>query len=91
MELCLTLSRPLDAGRLRIEVVETNLGSIVLPAMDQLLETQINDRVRLLLDGIPVTVTGVAIDPARGLVVTCQVDLERLEQTVAPPQAAASR
>ena len=86
----ITLRPILDAGRLRVRVVDTNLGSIQLPAMDELLETQINERVRSLLDGIPVNVTSVGLDPARGLVLTCQVDLDRLEQpapTTAAPQA----
>ena len=82
-----TLQPQLDAGRLRVAVVETNLGSIQLPAMDELVETQINNRVASLLDGLPVTVTGVAIVRGRGLVVTCNVDLERLDQSVAPPRA----
>jgi hypothetical protein len=80
----------LDAGRLRIEVAETNLGTIQLPAIDQLLEVQISDRIRSLLDGLPVTVTSVGIDPARGLILTCQVDLERLDEA-STPSASASR
>ncbi|HTL31935.1 MAG TPA: hypothetical protein VL326_02355 [Kofleriaceae bacterium] len=74
-------------GRLAIDVVETNLGAIALPAMDQVLDKQINARVQSLLDGMPVTVTGVGVDPGRGLAVTCQVDLDRLE-TQTSPQAA---
>jgi uncharacterized protein YpmS len=78
-------------GRLALDVVETNLGSIALPAMDEVLDKQINARMQSLLDGMPVTVTGIGVEPGRGLAVTCQVDLERLEQTQAPaasPQAA---
>jgi len=54
--------------------------------MDQLLEQQINARLQPLLEGVPVIVTGVGVDPARGLVVTCQVDLDRLDA-----QASAAR
>ncbi len=85
----ITLRPVLDAGRLRFEVVETNLGAIELPAMDELLETQVNQRVGSLLDGLPVTITNVGVDPARGLVVATQVDLDRLAVGVAPTAAPA--
>lgn len=84
----MTLRPRLDAGRLRFEVMETNLGAIELPAIDQLLETQVNARVGSLLDGLPVTVTSAGIDPARGLVVTTHIDLDRLDGTAAAPAAA---
>lgn len=77
-----TLRPVLDAGRLRFEVVETNLGAVQLPAIDQMLETQVNDRVGRLLDGLPVAVTSAGIEPGRGLVVAMRVDLDRLEATV---------
>lgn len=86
-----TLRPVLDAGRLRFQVAETNLGTIELPAIDEVLETQINERVGYLLDGLPVTVTSVAADPAYGLMVTCQVDLDRLQQAATPHQQAAVR
>ncbi len=76
-----TLRPVLDAGRLRIQVINTNLGAIKLPAMDEAIAQQINDRLASLLQDLPVTVTGVTVDPVRGLTVTCQVDLQRLEQT----------
>ena len=83
-----SLRPALRSGRLALDVVETNLGSIALPAMDQVLDKQINARVQSLLDGVPVTVTGFGVEPGRGLSVTGQVDLERLEQQA--PQAQAS-
>jgi hypothetical protein len=86
-----TLRPVLEAGRLRFQVADTALGSIELPAIDQVLEAQLNDRIRSLLDGLPVTVTSVGIDPARGLVLTCQVDLDRLEQTMTVPRTSAAR
>ena len=85
----LTLRPVLQAGRLRIEASDMNLGSINLPAMDQMLEQQINNRLSSLLDGMPVTMTSVGVDPAHGLVVTCQVDLDKLEQVTAPQQTSA--
>jgi hypothetical protein len=65
-------------GALRIEVVETNLGLLPVPALDRVLEEQINARLRSLLDGMPVTFTGVRIESARGLTVTARVDLDRV-------------
>ncbi len=76
----ITLRPKLTGDHLAIEVVETNLGSVPLPAMDQMLETQINARVQSLLAGLPVTITGVTVEKGRGLIVTCQVDLAQLEQ-----------
>ena len=76
-----TLRPVLEAGKLRIDVVSTNLGAIKLPALDQVIAQQINDRLRSLMQDLPVTVTGVTLDPVRGLTITCQVDLQRLEQT----------
>ena len=73
-----TLRPTLTGGRLGIAVVETNLGSVPLPALDQMLETQVNARVQSLLAGLPVTITGVTVERGRGLIVTCQVDLQRL-------------
>lgn len=73
-----TLRPVLRAGRLAIDVVETNLGSIALPAMDDVLARQINARLQPLFDGLPVTVSGVGVEAGRGLVLTCQVDLQQL-------------
>lgn len=78
--------RPIIAGgRLRVAVIATDLGSVPLPAMDRLLEAQIDARVQSLLAGLPVTVTGVRVERGRGLVVTCEVDLKRLEQRARAP------
>lgn len=68
-----TLRPVVRAGRLAIEVVDTNLGAIQLPAMDDMLAGQINARLQPLFDGLPVTVSGVTV-AANGLVVTCQVN-----------------
>lgn len=62
-------------GRMRVDVVATSLGALPVPAMDKRLEDQINERIRALLADMPVTLTGASIDPARGLVVTCRLDL----------------
>lgn len=70
-----TLRPVVRAGRLAIDVVETNLGAIALPAMDDVLASQINARLQPLFDGLPVTVSGVAVE-AKGLVVTCQLNLD---------------
>lgn len=74
-------------GKLKIEVVETNLGDLSIPAMEQVLEQQIDMRLRMLLEGLPVTITGVKLERGRGLIVTCNVDLERLERQAATARA----
>ncbi len=74
-----TLRPKLDAGRLRIDVVETNLGTLPMPPLEQILEKQINARIASLLAGMPVTFTGARVDRTRGLTVTCRVDLSSLE------------
>lgn len=86
----ITLRPVLHDRRLRFEVIETNLGTIQLPAIDQVLEAQLDERVGSLLDGLPVTVTSVGIEPSRGLIVTTQVDLERLEADAAPQATTAA-
>ena len=78
----------LREGRLKVEVVETNLGDVPFPAMEQVVEEQINARIGSLMAGLPVTITGVRVEPGRGVVVTGTVDLDRLEQVVPPPAAA---
>jgi uncharacterized protein YpmS len=66
-------------GKLRIDVVSTNLGTIQLPGVDEAIAQQINERLHALLQDLPVVVTGVSVDPVRGLTVTGQVDLQQLE------------
>ena len=56
------LLRPrIDGGRLQIEVVETNLGTLQLPPLDGIVENQINARIASLLSGMPVKFTGASI------------------------------
>ncbi len=84
-----TVLRPVvKDGHLGIDVVETHVGQLPLPAMDQVLDKQINARMQSLFEGMPVTVTGVSIDRDHGLTISGQVDLDRLEQR---PAAQAAR
>ncbi|HLL24945.1 MAG TPA: hypothetical protein VK427_22580, partial [Kofleriaceae bacterium] len=69
-------------GRLHIEVTDSNLGTLPLGPLDRVLEEQINARLGALLAGMPVTFTGVTVDPARGLTLTCDVDLNRVAGAV---------
>lgn len=69
--------------RLRMDVVETNLGALPMPAMEQVLERAIDARMQSLLAGVPVAVTGVTVDRAHGLTVTCRVNVDRLEPRAA--------
>lgn len=70
--------RPLlQNGKLVMEVVETDLGSFPIQAVEQVLEQQVNARIGSFLDGMPVTFTGVRVD-ARGLTLTCDVDLDAI-------------
>ena len=78
----MTLRPVVRAGKLAIDVVETNLGAITLPAMDDVLASQINARLQPLFDGLPVTVSGVAVE-GKGLVVTCQVNLDAVGPSAA--------
>lgn len=74
-----TLRPKIERGRLRIDVVETNLGTLPIPPLEQVLEKQINARIASLLAGMPVTFTGARIDRTRGLTVTCRVDVASIE------------
>lgn len=80
-----TLRPMVRDGRLRIEVVDTSLGTTSLPAIEGVLEREVNQRIGSLLSGMPVTITGVAVDPSRGLTITCSVDLARLDLSDAAP------
>ncbi len=68
----------LKQGRLRVDVVQTSLGAMPIPPLEQSLEAQINARIGSLLTGMPVTFTGVRVEPTRGLVLTCNVEVESL-------------
>jgi uncharacterized protein YpmS len=65
-------------GKFRVDVVSTHVGAIPLPAFEQLLEKQIDQRVQSLLAGMHVTITGVSIDHAKGLTISCRVDVDKL-------------
>jgi hypothetical protein len=71
-------------GRLVMDVVETNLGAFPIAAVEKVLEQQINARIGSLLAGMPVTFTGVRVDAARGLTLTCEVDLDAI---AGPPRS----
>jgi hypothetical protein len=75
-----TLRPVLRDGQLRIDVVKTSVGTMPIPALEQVLEKQINARVQSLLAAMPATITGVAMDHARGLTITCDVDLDKLDR-----------
>jgi hypothetical protein len=66
-------------GQLHIDVVKTSVGTMPVPALEQMLEKQINSRVQTLLASMPATITGVEIDHAHGLTITCDVDLDKLD------------
>jgi len=68
----------LTRGTLRVEVVEGTLGVLPVPALQQLLDEQVNPRLRTVFAGLPATVTGVALDRERGLSVSAEIDLSRL-------------
>lgn len=74
-----TLRPKLESGRLRIDVIETNLGTLPMPPLQPILEARINARIAALLAGLPVTFTGARVDRTRGLTVTCRVDLAALD------------
>lgn len=65
-------------GGLAIDVVETNLGDLPVPGFENVLGQQINARLASLMEGMPVTFTGVKVTREAGLEITCQVDLDHL-------------
>ena len=75
-----TLRPVLRDGQLRIDVVKTSVGTMPVPQLEQVLEKQINARVQSLLAAMPATITGVEIDHAHGLTITCAVDLDKLDR-----------
>lgn len=66
------------SGKLHVEVVKASLGSMPLPALEQLVEDQIDKRVGALIAGLPITLTGVRVEHSRGLIVECRVDFDHL-------------
>jgi hypothetical protein len=66
-------------GQLQIDVVGTNVGAIPVPQLQDTVAKQINARVHSLLEGMPVTITGVHVDREHGLTITCDVDVDQLK------------
>jgi hypothetical protein len=75
-----TLRPMVRDGQLHIDVVKTSVGTMPVPALDQVIEKQINARVQTLLAAMPATITGVEIDHAHGLTITAAVDLDKLDR-----------
>lgn len=75
-----TLRPVVRDGQLHIDVVKTDVGTMPVPGVAQMLEKQINARVQTLLASLPATITGVEIDHAHGLTITCDVDLDKLDR-----------
>jgi len=74
-----TLWPAIKDGKLRIEVAKASLGDLAMPALEQVLEKQINRRIRSLLAGMPVTFTGARVIAGTGFVITCRVDVASLD------------
>ena len=75
--------RPLlERGQLRFDVASTGVGGMPVPKVGEQIERHIDAHVRALLKGMPIVVTGAKVDPKRGLVVTGNVDLARLEDAL---------
>ena len=67
-------------GKLKIAIASTSLGALQLPALESLIEKQLDARIGSLaptLAGVPVAVTGARVDRT-GLTLTCRVDLAAL-------------
>lgn len=69
----------LEKGQLKFDVTSTGLGGMPLPKIGQTIEQQVDARIRALMKGLPIVVTGAKVDKKRGLVITGDVDLGRLE------------
>lgn len=67
----------LVAGHVHVGVARVTVGTIEFP-LEATLDRAIDDRLHALLTGLPVTIAGLAVDPDRGLIVTCNVDLAAL-------------
>src|SRR4051812_41068186 len=66
-------------GQLQIDVVGTNVGAVPVPQLQDTVAKQINARVHSLLEGMPVTITGVQVDREHGMTITCDVDVNQLK------------
>jgi len=74
----------LRAGQLRVDVAQPSVGAlpVPVPALEQILERELDTRIHAMLDGMPVTLSGVQVDPVRGVTVTGEVDPAALDQAV---------
>lgn len=68
-------------GKLKIAIASTSLGALQIPALESVIEKQLDARIGSLaptLAGLQVTVTGARVDRT-GLTLTCRVDLAALK------------
>lgn len=72
----------LDKGQLKFDVTSTGIGGMPLPKIGQTIEQQVDARIRALMKGLPIVVTGAKVDKKLGLVITGDVDLGRLEAAI---------
>ena len=72
----------LEGGQLRVDVVESSVGAMPVPMLEHVLEQQLDSRVRSLMDGVPITLTGVHVDPAHGVTLTADVDRATIRDTL---------
>lgn len=69
----------IERGTLKFDVVGSNLGGMPVPKIGELVDKEIDARIRALMNGLPIVVTGAKVDKKRGLVVTGSIDLAKLE------------
>lgn len=69
----------LERGQLLFDVASTGIGGMPIPKVGQVIEQHVDRHIRALMKGMPIVVTGAKVDRKRGLVVTGDVDLARLE------------
>jgi hypothetical protein len=74
-----TLHLQVSGGKLVVDVAQTEFGALPVP-LEQALATQINDRIAGLIAQLPATITGARVEPGRGLTVTAQVDVDRINE-----------